>query len=365
MKDRSNHQVHNNNFDLVRLFAAAQVAIVHICEHLQMPKSLALQILEFFPGVPIFFFVSGFLVSQSLERSQSLASYFRKRCLRIYPALLVCLAFSIALAASFKSLPWMSGEFMAWLVAQMTIAQFFNPTFLRDFGVGVLNGSLWTIPVELQFYLALPFIYAFGRMMGIRFFWYVTIVALILHTVFLAMIYGTGTMAAKLAQVTVLPWLGFFMVGVLAQQYWAVISGLFCGKLILWLVAYCTIAILIYFVAPDYATGNRINTISGLALFGVVLSAAYTVPNLSHLLLGGNDISYGLYLYHAPFINAVLELQESGSLEIGAIPSAVLIFFMSIATAVTSWRLVERPALALKHGRKNQTVISPRTGIGA
>ena len=34
-----------------------------------------------------------------------------------------------------------------------------HPDFLRGYGVGVLNGSLWTIPVELQFYALVPLIY--------------------------------------------------------------------------------------------------------------------------------------------------------------------------------------------------------------
>jgi peptidoglycan/LPS O-acetylase OafA/YrhL len=59
--------------------------------------------------------------------------------------------------------PDSAGRFLACLAAQLTIGQFYNPAFLRGFGVGVLNGSLWTIPVELQFYLLLPLLALFAR----------------------------------------------------------------------------------------------------------------------------------------------------------------------------------------------------------
>jgi peptidoglycan/LPS O-acetylase OafA/YrhL len=46
-------------------------------------------------------------------------------------------------------------------LAQLSIVQFYNPDFLRGYGVGVLNGSLWTISVELQFYVMLPWVWTF------------------------------------------------------------------------------------------------------------------------------------------------------------------------------------------------------------
>jgi hypothetical protein len=47
---------------------------------------------------------------------------------------------------------------LPWLAAQLTIGQFYNPVFLRGYGLGVLNGSLWTIPLE-QFCVLVPLLH--------------------------------------------------------------------------------------------------------------------------------------------------------------------------------------------------------------
>lgn len=339
---------HTNNFDLIRLAAAAQVAVVHTCEALQIGQGPLFDLIGYFPGVPIFFFVSGYLVSQSLEGTHGLAHFFRKRLLRVYPALLVCFAVSLALANMLKPLPWTSPDFLAWVAAQVTIAQFYNPDFMRDFGLGVLNGSLWTIPVEVQFYVALPLIYMLARRLGSGMFWSLAGAGLIAHGLFLAELYGTRTLVAKLAQVTLIPWLGFFLIGVLAQKHWPRIASAFRGHTLVWLIAYAAAAWITTSYWPQAVTGNRLPGPLALVLFGLVLSAAHSAPALSQQLLRGNDISYGLYLYHAPFINVYLEAREQGHLALSPWSGAFLILALTLLAAVVSWIAVERPALALK-----------------
>src|SRR5512143_1999532 len=57
-----------NNFDLIRLLAALQVAFHHLIQQLKIEPSGIIfssifKITSLFPGVPVFFFVSGFLIS--------------------------------------------------------------------------------------------------------------------------------------------------------------------------------------------------------------------------------------------------------------------------------------------------------------
>jgi len=77
-----------NNFDIIRLIAALLFAIHHTIGHLEIEKtsSIIFTISSYLPGVPIFFFVSGFLISKSYENNSLIIEYAQNRILRIYPA---------------------------------------------------------------------------------------------------------------------------------------------------------------------------------------------------------------------------------------------------------------------------------------
>ncbi len=143
-----------NNFDLIRLCAALQVAIIHGIYHLEVDSTgygMIQSILNYFPGVSIFFIISGFLVTQSaLRLRENVCYYIANRFLRIYPALWGGLLISIIMVI-FSAPKIIFGDlvhFTIWLFAQLTFVQFYNPDFLRSYGVGVINGSLWTIIVD-------------------------------------------------------------------------------------------------------------------------------------------------------------------------------------------------------------------------
>ncbi len=69
-----------NNFDLIRLFAAFQVALVHVFRIMEIETawvgSFILHLFYLFPGVPIFFFISGFLISRSYENNSCFTGVF-------------------------------------------------------------------------------------------------------------------------------------------------------------------------------------------------------------------------------------------------------------------------------------------------
>src|ERR1700730_1291216 len=153
-----------NNFDLIRLLAALQVAVVHAIMYLKPAGFLHLVQfgLNLFPGVPIFFVISGLLISKSYEQSDSIRQYYQNRCLRIFPALWVCLTASLGVicAMGIGFLGTVSThDWLLWWAAQMSMFQSYGGDFLEPFGGGGLNSSLWTIPVELEFYLFLPALY--------------------------------------------------------------------------------------------------------------------------------------------------------------------------------------------------------------
>jgi peptidoglycan/LPS O-acetylase OafA/YrhL len=91
------------------------------------------------------------------------------------------------------------------------------------------------------------------------------------------------------------------------------------------------------------SSGNAISLLLFIPLVTTALSLAYTRPTTSHRILGNNDISYGLYIYHMPLVNFMI---ESGFR--GLIWGAVTAIAATFAFAISSWAFVERPSLKRK-----------------
>lgn len=347
-----------NNFDLIRLLAAVQVAIIHIKSHLNIQQELLQQLsywfISLFPGVPIFFFISGFLVYASFERNQrNIRQFYRNRLLRIYPALWACFVVTVVLLlvdyqGSLSALMTSRG-FLVWIVAQLSLFQFYTPDILRFWGVGTPNGSLWTITVELQFYLSIPLIaYLWNRDRGGN--WWILLLLLlsIIANLYFGRLKALDMMIGKLGAVTVLPYLYYFMIGIAAWQFWQYVRPFVENKFYYWLLGYLGFSYFfrhfLGFDTTDYWISTPFNLIADLLLAGLVFSCAFSYRTLSSRLLKGTDISYGLYIYHMLVVNFMVERAWQGEL---------LYFFLalllSISAGYLSWKLVEQPALRLKH----------------
>lgn len=342
-----------NNFDLIRLAAALQVALIHAIAGLGVAAPASLRaIADFFPGVPIFFFISGFLISNSFEKNSVVREYALNRFLRIYPGLAVCFLVSLAsvwCTGYFSRIEVSGSAMLMWAAAQLSIAQFYNPDFMRHYGVGVLDGSTWTITVELQFYVLVPLMYGllrWQRLSRARF-------NLILGVLILGfMMINQGFMHAaafhsrpfwyKLAGVTFAPWFYMFLVGVAFQRNFEVLRRWLAGRFILVLAAYCVLGWMASNVL-GWGFGNSLNPVLFIALSTLAFSAAFSATALSDRLLRRNDVSYGVYIYHEPVIN-LLMVAGLGAYWM-SVPVAIA---LTIGVAYASWRLVEKPALSLK-----------------
>ncbi|MFV0297371.1 MAG: acyltransferase family protein [Hyphomicrobiaceae bacterium] len=329
-----------NNFNLLRLLAAGQVLLFHSMHILHINAPTWLAPLKAFPGVPIFFVISGFLVSASYERSSSLSSYFRNRFLRIYPGLWAVVILTVVVASLF-GFSFLHPGAVTWEIAQLA-GLIYTPGFLRSFGYGSYNASLWTIPLELQFYIVLPLLYWLaGRWSS------TTRALLVLFAAFSAIAWLTAwflpnlglpaeTGLEKLYRYTFVPHVFLFLAGVLLQRLGAHDSGLFRGKLVHWTVAY-----VVFDLAMPSSPHVYVPTL--LFLGGWAISFAYSWPGLSDRLLGDIDISYGTYIYHGLVLNVLVAL--------GWLVQPVLVPVVFVATVVfgyLSWTLVERPCLRRK-----------------
>ena len=344
----------NNNFDLVRLFAALQVAFVHVFHIMEVtPGDITGPILKFlylFPGVPIFFFISGFLISKSYENNHCIKEYFQNRILRLFPALIVCVIFSIILVISSgyladKNVTWL--ELFLLFIAKITFLQFYNPDYLRAYGDGVLNGSLWTITVEIQFYILTPLIYLVlnkYRNISVNYLLFSLILTFLL---FNRLYYYLPNLISeivitKLTKVSFLPWLYMFLLGIYIQKNFDFFYKYLSGKFYIIFPVYIITAYI--FSTQGASLGNNVNPVIGILLVLTIFSLAYSMPNLGKKLLKGNDISYGLYIYHMPVVNWLIfhnYYRETGY--------SLLALCISIMLALISWRFIERPALRFKN----------------
>lgn len=339
-----------NNFDLIRLMAAGQVMLFHAIFYLKVPIEALSNTIAYFPGVPAFFFVSGFLISASWERNSNLRTYVVNRCLRIFPGLWGVLTFSLLTLFVFYDrniLEENSLNLILWSVGQATILQDWIPDFMRGYGVGGMNGSLWTIPVELSFYAAIPVFYLLFK--RFRTTDAILISVLVASFGLQYSIYAFETdlpvLAYKLIHKSPLPWIGMFCCGMLAQRHLEQILPRLIGKFPLFLAIYVAAAGLAYFL-PVYplfkGNANSMGVINYAAMCGLILSAAYTRPYMAERLLRRNDISYGIYIFHIPVINVFVQQGHSGWLAF--IPALAI----TVLLASLSWYAIERPALGLR-----------------
>ena len=133
-----------------------------------------------------------------------------------------------------------------------------------------------------------------------------------------------------------------FLVGVVFQRFFRSLRSYFEGRFVWFLGGYLCVYYLLS-VIGGVSLGHRIHPLLYLFLCCVVFSAAYSDPLRSQKLLGDNDISYGLYIYHMPVINLFIFLGfEYDWMFLG------LALLVSIGLAIFSWVLIERPSLLKK-----------------
>lgn len=331
---------HRNNFDLIRLVIALQVVLLHSMAYAGVSDAPIYKIIRAVPPLAVFFFISGYLLSDSLDRDPSLLAYARRRILRVYPIIWAIFALTLVVIGvqGFITPEFRAADFWPWVVAQLTVGQFYNPEALRDYGVGVANGQLWTVPVEVGFYILLPLLLVVWRRAGS-----LALVLIACLSLWVGQWSGSReTVVQKLVHVSVVPHLWQFLLGVLAHRHRDRVITLVRGRFAIWFAVFAVVASL----APPWSAP----VVVALAL--LIPAAAFTAEGLASRLLNGNDISFGLYGFHMLVLNVLLEQDIRGWTAVGATLA------ITIGLACLSWRYVESPALALKSKRRRTPVVA-------
>lgn len=289
-------------------------------------------------GLRGFFIISGFLVYQSLTRSESLGEYFVKRSLRIFPGLITLLLCTIVLVGVLSPKPMFSSLHnpQVWSYVlntlSLTNATFTVPGIFDSNPIQSMNGSLWTLRIEFTFYLLLSILF-FVRSNRQR----NLLMAAGLAILMICAVFFYDDLRRYIVIISVRYFMRFgtyFIAGALLasigiQQFRYRKQALWASLILFGLSLYFKV-----FMQTQYL----------IYPFVVILLGCCYLPFLSRITDITGDLSYGIYIYAFP-IQQLLMLKFHFD--------AISIFTTSLAVtsviAYFSWHLIEKHALELKH----------------
>ena len=318
----------NNNFDFLRLFASLLVLISH-----QFPLGGRLEpkIFEHNLGVVavfIFFIISGYWVTKSYQKENSVKIFIAKRMLRIFPALFVCIIVCyfiigpIGFSGNIKSYFLEKEYYNFFKNLYFVPALEFEGIFTNNPHPNIMNGSLWTLPIEFKWYLILC-LFGYFKLINKK------VIFLVLLTSILFYIYK-NYYSYETKDIKNFFYLGnFFLCGI----FLALVK---LNNLVLVLAFLFSISLLVvkfYYLA-------LIIGLPPLIIF--IGTKSFKYLNQTYKI---GDLSYGIFLFAFP-IQQTLYYFFISKINFSII--FMLTIFITITFAYISWKFIEKPALNFK-----------------
>jgi peptidoglycan/LPS O-acetylase OafA/YrhL len=333
----SNSTRQANSFDFLRFISSAFVIISHSYYLIGKESEEALMVLtqntyHFSSlGLTCFFAISGFLVTQSVMNSTSIFNYAWKRALRILPALILVILFTMFMIGPlFNTLPIRDYFTSSYTYTYLRNIFFIGPLQWRLPGLFTgnpgrsANGSLWTLTLEGRLYILLGLLYLL-RLLKIR--W-----------LCLALFCIAAALAPWFAKTYHLVHVSIYLVVIF---FAGVVAHLYRDKIIYnkWLALLAIAEI----IASCFTT--LITSLSFIAFPYLIFYIAQLKSPLNRFGRYG-DFSYGLFLFSFPVQQCIVQISKSNI-------SVVVMIFLSITFtlpfAMLSWYLVESKALRYKY----------------
>jgi peptidoglycan/LPS O-acetylase OafA/YrhL len=288
---------HHNNFNFLRIVFAYFVLVTHSyalagnIDNDFLYRITRQQICFSHIGVYGFFVLSGYLVYHSLINSNNIVQYLYKRCLRIFPALLVmllvvCLTIILVFHNSIQY-----NAMASYIVSNLFLYQpqpSINNIFMANPAKSI-NGSLWTIPHEFTMYLLLPILYFINKNKKLT----IALCAAVFIILWLGNVYYTH----KLNRFVINLYLGsfvnfanYFVAGVLLAllniEQWKHKTTILISTVVIYTIA-------IYYNQNDKTIYVLLPPI--VVLLGLLYNSF--LHKISNAI---GDISYGVYIYAFP-----------------------------------------------------------------
>lgn len=329
---------HKNNYDFIRVIAAALVIISHQFALFGLPEPLFLQYqtLGGF-GVLVFFSISGYLVGHSWDADPNIVRFSIRRLLRIWPAFIIAVLICVFIVGPLFT----SEKLTSYFGSGVTWSYFKNIAFIfQPFLPGVFsnspvafvpNGVYWTLPIEMSCYLAIAVLGALGLM---RFRWVLLIITAALAYWYYIFYDAQAAIRTGNERYYYVQYATFFFYGVLLQKFKTAWIDRKSGVTFFTLV----IASVLYLCDQDL-----------IALFVFLPLALNAFGESSTHFLSGfgkhGDASYGLYIYAFPIQQITLELLGRQGM---FAEKLILVLIVTYTISLLSWKYIEEPALRLK-----------------
>lgn len=297
------HKVYYPGLDLLRLFAAFWVMNFHY--FFGLTDKLSWYRYGNF-GVPLFFIISGFVISQSVAH-KSVKGFAIGRFIRLYP--LFWVACSLTYVFTLLMPNGVPVRFPEYLISMTMLGDKFSSAL----GYGsVVDPVYWTLAVELIFYVAIGlFVYLFSWKYIRAFFWGWIALSMLSFSLHIDQMFIMKMLLVRHASY-------FILGGVLALYFGDEVRTLH-QKIsdFLLLITTLTYSTFISFIAlPPYFVPNKLDgTIIAIAhplLFGLVVLFIYLSKFLTNKkariicgVIGG--LTYPIYLLHQVIGNTLID----------------------------------------------------------
>lgn len=322
----------DNNLDIVRYYLSFAVLFAHFSEltgtEVFFPTSS-------YTAVGGFFMLSGFLVFYSYLRSPSLKEYVVRRARRILPPYIAIVLLCAISGAFLTTMPareyFSSGTFYRYLAANLSFANFFQPTLPGVFEGNpypYVNGSLWTMKVEILLYLSIPI--AAWLLARLNKAWTLAGIYIVsyLYKMWMGYLYDmTGEAIYNIMQRQVFGQLLFFYSGVALLIYFDV----FQQHIRMLFPIALAISLASKFV-------SYFECIEPLCLAIVIIGFAYNCRWFVWMRKYDN-IAYDIYLFHFPVIQLVIYWKLP---QYNLWLALCAVIAMTLLLSLASWFLIER-----------------------
>jgi peptidoglycan/LPS O-acetylase OafA/YrhL len=339
-------------FNAMRFLAASAVLVAHsfgVAQNRQSDEPLLYytKVIELgHLGVFVFFFISGFVITQSCMRSSPL-SFLIKRTARIMPGLVLVTIFcALLLGPLMTSYPlrdyFTDRKFFEFFLNDVFILRGQLPGVFQNNPSGDhVNISLWTLRYEVLCYVVILAVVATGRFVPQL----VAVMAIGLSCLANPAIADVVALRLGQLQSTVGIDLAY-----LFKEGMLIVPFFFVGSLFYFLrarivvsVASLMMSLLVIVVTVYY---QNIFPLFPFALGYAVITLGLLDGRFCQL-FKDNDYSYGIYIFAFPVQQVLATLSQSG---MTWWQSILLSFPIVLALAAVSWHLIERPSLRYARG---------------